>query len=92
MTSEMQWRYDRLTWVEMKEQIARDPQPVVAIPFGTVEDHDPHLPLSMDTVVFHSKNIYAKFQVHSRIELILRLGNATGKFETEKPGYSTVDL
>jgi hypothetical protein len=29
--------------------------------------------------------------VSSRIELILKLGNTTGKFETEKPGRSTVD-
>jgi creatinine amidohydrolase len=54
MTSEIQWRYDRLTWPEMKEAIARDPQPVVAIPFGTVEDHGPHLPLSTDNDILES--------------------------------------
>ena len=55
MTSEIQWRYDRLTWIEMKEQIARKPQPVVAIPFGTVEDHGPHLPLETDTALSLSR-------------------------------------
>ena len=54
MTSETQWRYDRFTWPEMKEVIARDPQPVVAIPFGTVEDHGPHLPLSTDNDILEA--------------------------------------
>lgn len=49
------------------------------------------LGISVRTVEFHLKNIYAKFQVTSRIELILKLGNTAGKVETEKLGYSTVD-
>ncbi len=49
------------------------------------------LGISDRTVEFHLKNVYAKFQVSSRIELILKLGNATGNANTEKLGYSTVD-
>ena len=49
------------------------------------------LGISDRTVEFHLKNIYAKFQVSSRIELILKLGSATGNAKTEKLGYSTVD-
>jgi hypothetical protein len=37
------------------------------------------------------KNVYAKFQVSSRIELILKLGYATGAANVEGLGYSTVD-
>lgn len=48
------------------------------------------LGISDRTVEFHLKNIYAKFQVSSRIELILKLGNATGGFESAKLGHSTV--
>lgn len=45
------------------------------------------LSISERTVEFHLKNIYDKFQVSSRIELILKLGEPTG---AGKPGVSTV--
>ena len=44
------------------------------------------LVISVSTVEFHLKNIYAKQQVTSRTELILKLGNTTG----EKLWQSTV--
>lgn len=49
------------------------------------------LGISERTVEFHLKNIYTKYQVNSRIELVLKLVNLTGKIEVEKLGYSTVD-
>jgi len=48
------------------------------------------LDISVRTVEFHLKNVYAKFQVSSRIELILKLGHATGAAKIEELGYSTV--
>lgn len=42
------WRYDHLTWIELKAAITRQPQPVVAIPIGAVEDHGPHMSISTD--------------------------------------------
>lgn len=42
------------------------------------------------TVEFHLNNIYSKFQVSSRMELVLKLGKTTGLPEAEKPGPSTV--
>ena len=50
------------------------------------------LGISDRTVEFHLKNVYTKFQVSSRIELILKLENTTGNAITEKLGYSTVDM
>jgi DNA-binding CsgD family transcriptional regulator len=49
------------------------------------------LDISVRTVEFHLKNVYAKFQVSSRIELILKLGYATATTKIEELGYSTVD-
>lgn len=49
------------------------------------------LNITVRTVEFHLKNVYAKFQVSSRIELILKLGQATGPAKIEELGYSTVD-
>jgi len=49
------------------------------------------LGISVRTVEFHLKNIYSKFEVSSRIELILSLVNTTGDTFMEKLGSSTVD-
>lgn len=44
------------------------------------------LHISERTVEFHLKNIFDKYQVNSRVELVLKLGKSTGK----KLGDSTV--
>lgn len=43
------------------------------------------------TVEFHLRNIYVKYGVNSRLELVLRLENDPVKSKFEKPGISTVD-
>ncbi|HLA97484.1 MAG TPA: helix-turn-helix transcriptional regulator [Anaerolineales bacterium] len=49
------------------------------------------LGISIRTVEFHLTNIYAKLQVSSRIELILKLGSSAGRTKTEMLGFSVVD-
>ena len=49
------------------------------------------LGITLRTVEFHLTNIYAKFQVSSRVELILKLRHATDKAKIEELRYSTVD-
>ena len=55
------------------------------------------LGISGSTVEFHLKNIYAKYQVSSRMELVLKLGQSTGAGKGEiaensdKLGHSTVE-
>jgi creatinine amidohydrolase len=46
-------RYNRLTWAEMNDAIAR--QPVVILPTGSTEQHGRHLPLDVD--VFLSESV-----------------------------------
>ncbi len=46
--------------------------------------------VSERTIEFHLKNIYSKFQVNSRMELVLKLKNDMNWLESEKLGYSTV--
>jgi DNA-binding CsgD family transcriptional regulator len=49
------------------------------------------LGISIRTVEFHLKNVYVKFQVRSRVELVLKLVNTTGGATNGEPGYSLVD-
>jgi DNA-binding CsgD family transcriptional regulator len=46
--------------------------------------------VSERTVEFHLKNIYSKFQVNSRMELVLKLKDDVNRLESEILGYSTV--
>lgn len=43
-----EYRYEKLTWPEVNEAIARSP--VCVLPIGCVEQHGPHLPLDVDVI------------------------------------------
>ena len=49
------------------------------------------LGISVSTVEFHLKNIYAKCLVNSRVELILKLANVAANAEIQKLGSSIVE-
>ncbi|MGB8645577.1 MAG: creatininase family protein [Anaerolineae bacterium] len=46
------YRYDDLTWPEVKEAAAAGK--VILVPIGSIEDHGPHLPLNTDNVIVES--------------------------------------
>ncbi len=52
MSTEIEYRYNRLTWPEMNAAIAR--QPVVILPTGSTEQHGRHLPLDTDAFLTES--------------------------------------
>src|SRR5215204_2114586 len=47
-----EYRYNRLTWAEMNDAIAR--QPVVILPTGSTEQHGRHLPIDVDLLLCES--------------------------------------
>lgn len=51
-TAATEYRYNRLTWAEMNDAIAR--QPVVILPTGSTEQHGRHLPLDVDVFLAES--------------------------------------
>lgn len=44
----MKYRYDELTWPEVRQAVANDP--VIVLPVGTTEQHGYHLPLMVDSI------------------------------------------
>ncbi|MDA0245911.1 MAG: DUF805 domain-containing protein [Chloroflexi bacterium] len=49
------------------------------------------LGISIRTVEFHLRNMFAKYEVSSRVELVLKLGETLGEPEEGNPVFSTVD-
>jgi creatinine amidohydrolase len=52
MAAADEYRYNRLTWPEMNEAIAREK--LVILPTGSTEQHGPHLPLDVDVYLCES--------------------------------------
>ena len=52
MDKDREYRYNRLTWPEMNDAIAR--QKVVILPTGSTEQHGRHLPIDVDLFLAES--------------------------------------
>ncbi len=47
----VRWNWEHHTWPELRERARQQPQPVVVLTIGSVEQHGHHLPLDVDNYV-----------------------------------------
>jgi creatinine amidohydrolase len=83
-------RYDELTWLEMREAIAR--QPVVLLPFGTIEDHGPHLPLNTDNVIVEAICLEAARRAAGEMLIMPLVPYGLNEHHMDFPGTISVDM
>lgn len=83
-------RYEELTWPEMREAIAR--QPVVLLPFGTVEDHGPHLPINTDNVIVEAICLEAARRAPQDLLAMPLVAYGLDEHHMDFPGTVSVDI
>ena len=84
------YRYDELTWPEMREAIAQ--QPVVLLPFGTVEDHGPHLPINTDNVIVEAICLEAARRAAGDVLVMPPVAYGLDEQHMDFPGTVSVDM
>jgi creatinine amidohydrolase len=86
----MHVRYDELTWPEMREAIAR--QPAILLPFGTIEDHGPHLPLNTDNVIVEAICLGAASRAPEEMLVMPLVPYGLDEHHMDFPGTISVDM
>jgi creatinine amidohydrolase len=84
------YRYDELNWPDMREAIAH--QPAVLLPFGTVEDHGPHLPLNTDNVIVEAICLEAARRAPGEILVMPLMPYGLDEHHMDFPGAVSVDM
>jgi creatinine amidohydrolase len=92
MSESFPWRYDRLTWQEIKSVVARRSQPVVLLPFGAVEDHGPHLPLSTDNDILGAILSESARRAEGDLLLMPTIPYGLDEHHMDFPGTISVDI
>ena len=83
-------RYDELTWPEMREAIAC--QPAILLPFGTVEDHGPHLPINTDNVIVEALCLEAARRAPGEMLVMPLVAYGLDEHHMDFPGTVSVSL
>ena len=84
------YRYEELTWPEMRDAIAR--QPVVLLPFGAVEDHGPHLPLNTDNVIVEAICLEVARRAPGEMLVMPPVSYGLDEHHMDVPGSVSVDV
>jgi creatinine amidohydrolase len=83
-------RYDELTWPEMREAITQ--QPVVLLPFGTIEDHGLHLPLNTDNIIVESICLEAARRAPGEMLVMPLVAYGLDEHHMDFPGTVSIDM
>lgn len=86
------YRYDHLTWKEIREAVAREPQPVVVIPIGAVEDHGPHMALSTDNDILEGVLAECGRRAQGDLLLLPTIPFGLDEHHMDFPGTIAVDI
>ncbi|MGD8397994.1 MAG: creatininase family protein [Anaerolineae bacterium] len=81
--------YDELTWPEMREAIDR--QPVILLPFGTIEDHGPHLPINTDNVIVEAICLEVARRAPGEVLVMPLVSYGLDEHHMDFPGTVAVD-
>jgi creatinine amidohydrolase len=84
------YRYEELTWPEMREATSR--QPVVLLPFGTVEDHGPHLPINTDNVIVEAICLEVARRAPEDVLAMPTVAYGLDEHHMDFPGTVSVDV
>jgi creatinine amidohydrolase len=82
-------RYDELSWPEIREAIER--QPVILVPFGTVEDHGPHLPINTDNLILEAICLEVARRSSGQTLVLPTISYGLDEHHMDFPGTISVD-
>src|SRR5512137_1387222 len=79
-----EYRYNRLTWMEMNEAIAS--QKVILLPTGSTEQHGPHLPLEVDVFLAESVCLEVGRRAADRVLVLPPVAYGLNRHHIDFPG------